>query len=120
MLDFNNLDFSNICENWFLNFNDFLKDDKFNYDNLFYSESHWRDFVSITGDIITFTGIKNFNVTLRNNIIKQNARNFCVDTSRTPPREVVRAGEKVIEAIFSFKTKEGIGEGVLRLSLIHI
>ena len=61
MLDFNNLDFSNICENWFLNFNDFLKDDKFNYDNLFYSESHWRDFVSITGDIITFTGIKNFN-----------------------------------------------------------
>ena len=56
MLDFNNLDFSNICENWFLNFNDFLKDDKFNYDNLFYSESHWRDFVSITGDIITFTG----------------------------------------------------------------
>ena len=115
MLDFNNLDFSNICENWFLNFNDFLKDDKFNYDNLFYSESHWRDFVSITGDIITFTGIKNFNEILRNNIIKQNARNFCVDTSRTPPREVVRAGEKVIEAIFSFKTKEGIGEGVLRL-----
>ena len=62
MLDFNNLDFSNICENWFLNFNDFLKDDKFNYDNLFYSESHWRDFVSITGDIITFSGIKNFNL----------------------------------------------------------
>ena len=31
MLDFKNLDFSNICENWFLNFNDFLKDDKFNY-----------------------------------------------------------------------------------------
>ena len=69
MLDFNNLDFSNICENWFLNFNDFLKDDKFNYDNLFHSESHWRDFVSITGDIITFTGIKNFGDILCNNII---------------------------------------------------
>ena len=116
MLDFNNIDFSNICENWFLNFNDFLNDDKINHDDLFHSESHWRDFVSITGDIITFTGIKNFSNILQNNISKQNAGNFCIDPSRTPPRQVSRAGEKVIEAIFSFKTKEGIGEGVLRLT----
>ena len=52
MLDFNNLDFSNICENWFLNFNDFLKDDKFNYDNLFLSPHISGNFPEYQTDMI--------------------------------------------------------------------
>ena len=40
---------------------------------------------------------------------------FKVDPERTTPRRVTRAGTTAIEAIFRFKTAEGLGSGVLRL-----
>ncbi len=116
MLDFNNLDLLNICDNWFLNFNDSIKENRINQNGIFHQESHWRDFVSLTGDIITYSGLKNFEEIFLKNVKSENANNFVLDKNRTPPREVLRAGKKVIESIFSFETKRGIGEGVLRLT----
>ena len=66
MLHFNNSDILNITKNWFLDFNEFFSERNFNseFDNyclkLFHNKSHWRDLIAITGDIVTYSGIKNF------------------------------------------------------------
>ena len=62
MLDFNNIDIENIARNWFTDFNDLILKNQSLEDalNIFHEESHWRDLVSLTGDIITFSEIKNF------------------------------------------------------------
>ena len=117
MLDFNNIDIENIARNWFTDFNDLISSNQSleHALNIFHEDSHWRDLVSLTGDIITFSEIKSF----YNDLIKfshiSQAKDFKIDQNRTPPREVMRAGENVIEIIFSFKVSKGLGEGVLRL-----
>ena len=55
MLDFNNIDIENIARNWFTDFNDLISSNQSleHALNIFHEESHWRDLVSFTGDIIT-------------------------------------------------------------------
>ena len=50
-----------------------------------------------------------------NAIVK--ARNFAIDGERLAPRILERAGTQVVEAILSFETTVGIGEGLVRIRL---
>jgi hypothetical protein len=47
--------------------------------------------------------------------VRAKPRNFRVDSGRTPPRVVTRAGTSCIEAIFHFDTADGPASGVVRL-----
>ena len=65
MLDINQIDITNIVENWLANFNETLekaknakeKNFKIDLSYLFHKESHWRDLISFTCEIITFSEI---------------------------------------------------------------
>ena len=78
---------------------------------LFHPECHWRDLLSFTWDIRTVSGA----AAVASSLKGASARNFRTDPARTPPRHVMRAGEKCIEAIFRFDAPDGPGAGVLRL-----
>jgi Pyridine nucleotide-disulphide oxidoreductase len=80
-------------------------------ENLFHGDSHWRDVLAITWRIRTVSGP----ASILNELKGVKARGFRIDPDRTPPRHVTRAGEKCIEAIFRFETKQGLGAGVVRL-----
>ncbi|HEY2873763.1 MAG TPA: NAD(P)/FAD-dependent oxidoreductase [Reyranella sp.] len=81
--------------------------------SLFHADSHWRDVLALTWRIETVSG--------RDAIVQalQKARRTSqveIDSDRTPPRAVMRAGSDAIEAIFTFQTAEGRGDGVVRLT----
>ena len=124
MLDTNQIDISNILENWLNDFNQIIEESKIinknNYDlnlsNVFHEESHWRDLVSFTWDIITFSKIKNIEKNFLKCVLSQNVSKFSIDPNRTKPKKVKRGGKITIEAILSFSTKIGKGESVVRLT----
>ena len=81
--------------------------------SLFHADSHWRDVLALTWRIETVSG--------RDAVVQalRKARRPCqveIDPGRTPPRDVMRAGRDVIEAIFRFETDDGRGDGVVRLA----
>jgi hypothetical protein len=78
---------------------------------LFHAESHWRDVLALTWRIRTVSGLEHIAQALQ----AVQAHAFRLDPGRTAPRHVTRAGEKCIEALFRFETRDGIGAGVLRL-----
>jgi hypothetical protein len=81
--------------------------------NLFHSESHWRDVLALTWRIRTVSGP----AALAAELLRTHAQptGFGVDPNRTPPRYVTRAGTKCIEALLRFETTMGQGAGVVRL-----
>jgi len=108
-------------DNWLQSFNEAISQQK-NKDesikilsNLFFEDSHWRDILALTWKIQTVSGKLNVIENLLNKIMDVSAKNFQIDQRRTPPREVIRAGENVIEVILRFKTKFGNCESVVRL-----
>jgi cation diffusion facilitator CzcD-associated flavoprotein CzcO len=80
---------------------------------LFQPDGHWRDVLALSWNIQTVSG------SAVADALKQassaGASGFTLDTARTPPRLVTRAGTKSIEAIFKFETAIGRGSGVVRL-----
>ena len=82
---------------------------------LFREDSHWRDVVAFTWDIRTYSGVGALLPELRRHAALARAGSFRIDTARTPPRMVKRAGSATLEAIFRFDTATGPGNGVLRL-----
>ena len=80
---------------------------------LFLEDGYWRDVLAFTWHMTTVKGARQIAAALSKDA---GARGFHVDTSRTPPRRVSRAGREVIEAIFSFETDIGMCDGVLRLA----
>jgi NADPH-dependent 2,4-dienoyl-CoA reductase/sulfur reductase-like enzyme len=78
---------------------------------LFHADSHWRDVLACSWRIRTVSGI--------DAIVRElkgiEARGFSIDPARTAPRHATRAGERCVEAIIRFETKEGVGAGVVRL-----
>jgi putative flavoprotein involved in K+ transport len=91
----------------------FEKADEASLPSLFHADSHWRDVLALTWRIETFSG--------RDAVVQAlstagRPRNVEIDPTRTPPREVMRAGRDVIEAIFRFETDDGRGDGVVRLT----
>ena len=80
---------------------------------LFQDDSHWRDVLALTWRIDTVSGAPTIAGALA---AATKASGIVVDTARTPPREVMRAGrDGVVEAIFKFETAQGRGSGVVRL-----
>src|SRR5258706_11058085 len=84
-------------------------------EELFDSESHWRDVLALTWRIGTLSGAHGLAAELLSHAAWAKPHGFEVDLRRTAPREVTRAGGKCIEAIFRFETAIGRGNGVLRL-----
>jgi cation diffusion facilitator CzcD-associated flavoprotein CzcO len=80
---------------------------------LFHADSHWRDVLALTWRIGTVSGGAAVARGLTEHVRSQPS-GFCVDPGRTAPREVTRAGEKCIEAIFRFETADGPANGVVR------
>ena len=121
MLDNQIIDIRSEVDNWLQSFNEAISQQK-NRDesikilsNLFFEDSHWRDILALTWKIQTLSGKSNVIENLLNKIMDVSAKNFQIDQRRTPPREVIRAGENVIEVILRFKTKFGNCESVVRL-----
>jgi hypothetical protein len=80
---------------------------------LFHPDCHWRDLLALTWDIRTVSGADAVVAALAQHAGQ--AHGFTLDAERTAPREVTRAGQRCIEAIFHFDAAEGPGAGVLRL-----
>src|SRR2546423_1773892 len=81
---------------------------------LFHANSYWRDVLALTSDIRTIKGADAIVAELKAHV-GAGATAFALDLGRTPPRRVTRAGTQAIEALFSFETAQGRGNGVLRL-----
>ena len=82
---------------------------------LFHPDAHWRDVLALTWDIRTVSGREAVLRALEVDGRRARPAHFAPAAHRTPPREVTRAGTRVIEAIFGFDTAVGPGSGVLRL-----
>ncbi|MGQ0510517.1 MAG: flavin-containing monooxygenase [Betaproteobacteria bacterium] len=82
---------------------------------LFRPDAHWRDLLAFGWEIRTASGADKVIDALLRHGAGSAAHGFAIETRRTPPRRVVRAGVEVTEAIFRFETTLGRGQGVLRL-----
>jgi cation diffusion facilitator CzcD-associated flavoprotein CzcO len=80
------------------------------------AEAHWRDVVSFTADLRTFSGTgEEISVELSSRRQQAGIRNVRLAPDRVGPRWVNRAGHDCIEAIFEFEVIDGTGTGVVRL-----
>jgi len=82
--------------------------------SLFHADSHWRDVLALTWRIETVSGSQAVAAALRAR--QRTPSRFAIASDRTPPRTVTRAGRETVEAIFSFETADGRGDGVVRLT----
>jgi cation diffusion facilitator CzcD-associated flavoprotein CzcO len=82
---------------------------------LFLPDGHWRDILALDWQIRTISGAPAIEALLRDTLPKARLHGVKLPEDRTPPRQVIRAGVPVIEAIFVFATAVGIGSGVARL-----
>ncbi|HEX6690619.1 MAG TPA: FAD-dependent oxidoreductase [Burkholderiales bacterium] len=81
---------------------------------LFLPDGHWRDVLALTWRIGTVSGAAALAAALKLHAARARPRGFRVDPARTAPREVTRAGEKCVEAMFRFDTVDGPANGVVR------
>jgi Flavin-binding monooxygenase-like len=106
-----------IAANWLAQFEKALAEpDDVLLKTLFHPESYWRDVLALTWHIRTVNGLEVILRELRAHVGRANPTGFRIDSDRTAPRLVTRAGTNAIEAIFRFETAEGHGCGVLRLT----
>jgi putative flavoprotein involved in K+ transport len=82
---------------------------------LFHPDSHWRDVLALTWDFRTIDGAGAILSELSAHAGQARPAGFRIDSQRTAPRHVTRAGTHAIEAIFKFETAVGRGTGMLRL-----
>src|SRR6185295_7507555 len=80
---------------------------------LFHTDSHWRDVLALTWRIGTVSGAAAIARGLTEPA-RSRPSGFRVAPDRTAPREVTRAGEKCVEALFRFETVDGPASGVVR------
>ena len=105
------------AQNWFTQFEAALAGpDDVSLKTLFHADSHWRDLLAFTWRIQTVNGADAILRGLKADIGSVRPVAFRIDPRRAAPRHVTRAGTDVIEAIFTFETAEGRGNGVLRLT----
>jgi cation diffusion facilitator CzcD-associated flavoprotein CzcO len=79
-------------------------------------ESHWRNLSGISWPIRTYSGRDRIAAELVRRADEARAANFVLDPEVLHPRRNVIAGREVIEAIFRFQSRNGPGEGVVRLT----
>lgn len=82
---------------------------------LFADDSYWRDVLGTSWEIETYCGIDAITDRLGPALRAAGAENFRLDPARPAPRLVSRVGTEIIEAFFTFETKTGACEGILRL-----
>ncbi len=82
---------------------------------LFAGECHWRDILAFHWDLHTVSGAAAIADRLAPALTGREPRSIELAAGRTPPRVVIRAGTRAIEAIFTFETKVGPCTGVVRL-----
>ena len=84
---------------------------------LFHADSHWRDILAFTWHMTPVAGADAIAQRLAAEQAQTGARHFHLPSAnRRAPRQVKRLGIDSIEAIFEFDTKDGHGDGILRLS----
>jgi cation diffusion facilitator CzcD-associated flavoprotein CzcO len=106
-----------IAENWLPQFEDALAArSRSRLHALFHADSHWRDVLALTWRIETVSGSDAILRELATHAARARPTGFKLDSRRTAPRNVRRAGTDAIEAIFGFETAQGRGSGVLRLT----
>jgi thioredoxin reductase len=106
-----------IAENWLARFEAALAAPGLpRLKRLFHADSHWRDVLALTWHIKTVSGSDAIVRELATHVGRARPTGFKIDSHRTAPRNVRRAGTDAIEAIFAFETAEGRGSGVLRLT----
>ena len=82
-------------------------------DDLFLADSHWRDLVALTGELRTTSGDVPGKLAAAWKHVGATA--FQRHPTRMPPCKANRAGVEVFEAVFTFETSDGFGEGLVRL-----
>ena len=116
MLIENKKNFNNLVTEWLLNFEEkLINPNQKELYKLFKNDSHWRDLLAFTWHIKTYSGAEIIENSLSIYSKKISPHSFKIDTTRTPPRYVTRAGKRVIEAFFIFQNLYGKCNGLLRL-----
>lgn len=85
---------------------------------LFEPDAYWRNVLGLHWSIETVSGAAAVSSRLFTVCQQSKPSNLRIDEAATPPRRVVRAGAKVIEAFFLFDTPVGRGRGIVRQKLI--
>jgi putative flavoprotein involved in K+ transport len=83
---------------------------------LFHQDCHWRDVLAFTWHVTPVAGRDAVAARLAAEQRHTEARGFHLPAGRKPPRDVKRLGIDSVEAIFEFKTADGRGAGIIRLS----
>ncbi|HXT78507.1 MAG TPA: FAD-dependent oxidoreductase, partial [Acetobacteraceae bacterium] len=83
---------------------------------LFHDDSHWRDILAFTWHLTPLQGPDAIATRLAAEQAHTAAHGFHLPAGRKPPRNVRRLGINSVEAIFEFKTTDGRGAGIIRLS----
>lgn len=83
---------------------------------LLHPDCHWRDVLAFTWHLTPIEGRNNVASRLVMEQARTAAHGFHLPAGRRPPRRVKRLGIDSIEAIFAFKTTDGSGAGIVRLS----
>jgi cation diffusion facilitator CzcD-associated flavoprotein CzcO len=83
---------------------------------LFHQDCHWRDILAFTWHMTPVEGRNNVATRLAAEQERTGAHGFYLPPGRKPPRKVKRLGIDSVEAIFEFKTADGRGAGIIRLS----
>jgi cation diffusion facilitator CzcD-associated flavoprotein CzcO len=82
--------------------------------SLFTQDGSWRDLVAFSWHIHSWANPKQIAAALENHLESIGPHDFHLD-ARAAPGCVPRAGRDVIEAFYTFATRTGKGEGVVRL-----
>lgn len=83
---------------------------------LFHQDCHWRDVLAFTWHMTPVAGRDGVATRLAADQGRAGAHGFHLPPNRRQPRRVKRLGIESIEAIFEFKTVDGRGAGIVRLS----
>jgi Pyridine nucleotide-disulphide oxidoreductase len=106
-----------IAEDWLVAFEAALKSrDPARIGGLFQQDSHWRDVLAFTWHLTPLAGPDAIAARLADEQVQAQAHGFHLPAGRRAPRKVKRLGIESIEAIFEFKTRDGSGAGIVRLS----
>jgi putative flavoprotein involved in K+ transport len=105
------------AEDWLVAFETALEScDAAQIGTLFHQDSHWRDILAFTWHLTPLAGRDAIASRLAAEQAHTAAHGFHLPPNRRSPRRVRRLGIDGIEAIFEFKTTDGRGAGILRLS----
>jgi cation diffusion facilitator CzcD-associated flavoprotein CzcO len=109
-------DISVAAENWLLQFESAVTGrDAGALEALFHPDSYWRDVLALSWNLQTINGADAILRELPLLAGRTKPCQFRIDWNRAAPRRAIRAGTAAIEAIFTFETGQGRGNGILRL-----